>query len=126
MLTTDSVKRPPLLLAGFDRVPPVQRRFFAAWGESIEARQEPPARAVRFNEAADAQSELAACARWCERRLAADAHARLLVIAQDVAERRGEIERAFLRFAGDGRGIAFRVLAGGSADQTSRWGVARF
>lgn len=108
-LSPDSANRPPLLLAGFDRILPVQRRVFSAWGESIEARGDRTARAVEFYEAADAQSELNACAFWCCRRLAADPHARLLVITQDLGRRRGEIERAFLRFVGDGSRFEFSL-----------------
>jgi len=91
--------RPPLLLAGFDRVLPTQRRLFDAWGHCQEASAGPSAREVRFYHAPDAQSEFAACALWCKRQLASNPNASLLVITQDLSERRGEIERAFLGFA---------------------------
>jgi ATP-dependent helicase/nuclease subunit B len=106
--------RPPLLLAGFDRIQPTQRRFFDAWGEWREAaptdlmgapgpacgiREGAPAR-TGFYAAPDTQSELAACAFWCSRQLAANRHARILVVSQDGAARRGELERAFLRHVG--------------------------
>ena len=58
-----------------------------------------PAPNVRFYEAADPATELAACARWCGRQIAANPGIRLLVVAQDVSQHRGELERAFLRFA---------------------------
>ena len=42
MLKADRTERPPLLLAGFDRILPVQRELFDAWGEWHEvARGEP-------------------------------------------------------------------------------------
>ena len=94
--------RPPLLLAGFDRLLPAQRALFAAWGangKSPEAEAGERASQVSFFEAGDPASELAACAIWCRQKLSANSSARLLVIAQDVAKRRGEFERAFLRFA---------------------------
>ena len=46
LLETDSTERPPLLLAGFDRILPVQRSLFDAWGEWHEAAQ---GRACRRN-----------------------------------------------------------------------------
>jgi probable DNA repair protein len=91
--------RPPLLLAGFDRILPTQRRLFDAWGESQQACAGTPAHGIRFYKTADTQSELAACALWCKKHLAANPDANLLVITQDLSERRGEIERAFLNFA---------------------------
>lgn len=106
--------RPQLLLAGFDRIQPVQRRFFDTWGEWREAaasdlmgalgtasgtRNAIKARTV-FYSAADAQSELAACGIWCSHQLAANPSARILVISQDAAARRGEMERALLRHVG--------------------------
>jgi probable DNA repair protein len=87
--------RAPLLLAGFDRVQPVQRRFFDAWGEWREAAPGPPAAALHFYHAPDAQTEVIACARWCASRLVANPEARLLVIALDANARRGQLERAF-------------------------------
>ena len=93
-------ERPPLLLTGFDRILKFQRRLLDAWGEWQQAAAGDAAREVRFYYAADTQAELAACALWCKRQLAANPHARLLVITQDLAQRRGEIERAFLNFAG--------------------------
>lgn len=99
-LETERMERVPLLLAGFDRLLPVQRRVFDAWGNWSEA--QPGAAATRsgFYEAADTQAELTACALWCERKLAENPRARLLVVVQNLARRRGEMERAFLRLAG--------------------------
>lgn len=90
--------RPPLLLAGFDRIQPSQRNLLDAWGAWSEAApgQDVPGRAV-FYRASDLQSELAGCAIWCAQQLAAHPHARLIVITQDASARRGEMERAFLR-----------------------------
>ena len=100
LLENDSAKRPPLLLAGFDRLLPIQRSVFDAWGAWREVQTGEPARSVQSLSAPDEQSELAACARWCSRQMAVNARARLLVITQDATQRRGEIERAFLRHAG--------------------------
>lgn len=98
-LQADSAERQPILLAGFDRILPSQVALFAAWGDDRvhQAQQAPPATQSDFHVAADPSSELAGCALWCKARLAANPHARLLVITQDGRNRRGEIERAFLR-----------------------------
>jgi probable DNA repair protein len=100
LLKADPARRPPLLLAGFDRILPVQRSLFDAWGEWHEAAKGEPASDVHFHAAADAHSELAACALWCGRRFSANPDARLLVVTQDAGTCRGEIERAFLRHTG--------------------------
>ena len=94
-----AAQRPRLLLAGFDRILPIQRRLFDAWGSWQEASANDPASDVRFYQAADTQSELIACALWCEQQLAANPQSNLLVITQDISKRRGEIERAFLNYA---------------------------
>ncbi len=90
-----SGQRPPLLLVGFDRILPVQRQLLDAWGTWQHAEVGEQARDIHFYRAADAEHELAACALWCRQKIAADPNARLLVISQDIAKRRGEIERAF-------------------------------
>ncbi|MGD0292663.1 MAG: PD-(D/E)XK nuclease family protein [Terracidiphilus sp.] len=97
LLKADPIQRPPLLLAGFDRILPVQRSLFDAWGEWHEAARGESAGEVHFHAADDAQAELTACALWCSRQLTANPEARLLVVTQDVGTRRGEFERAFLR-----------------------------
>jgi probable DNA repair protein len=99
-LSAEPEERPPLLLAGFDRILPVQRSLFNAWGSWRETAKGEPADEVHFYAAADAQAELAACALWCGRQLAADPKARLLVVAQAANARRGEIERTFLAHCG--------------------------
>lgn len=99
-LKVDSSERPPITLAGFDRMLPAQRALFAAWGEDDRVRETPlgaMAPQIQFHAAADTSSELAACALWSKAQLAANPQARLLVVTQDVRNRRGEIERAFLR-----------------------------
>jgi probable DNA repair protein len=98
-LGTEPGERPPLLLAGFDRILPTQRRLFDAWGNWREAPRDEPAAQIFFHEASDAQSELAACALWCGRKLAGDPQHRLLVVTQDLAKRRGEMERSFLQIS---------------------------
>jgi ATP-dependent helicase/nuclease subunit B len=107
-----SVMRPPLLVAGFDRILPVQRSLFDAWGAWREAAKGEPAAEVRYYCAPDAQAELAACAIWCQRRLAGDRHKRLLIVAQDVAGLRGEIERALLKHTSSGGPPMFEFSLG--------------
>jgi ATP-dependent helicase/nuclease subunit B len=94
---SSSSRRPPLLLAGFDRIQPMQRRLLDAWGTWREVAPGQAATNVRFFAAPDAQSELAACALWCQRRVETNPGARLLVVTQEIATRRGEMERALLR-----------------------------
>jgi probable DNA repair protein len=101
LLNEDTAERAPLLLAGFDRILPVQRSLFEAWGEWRQTGSDEPATKVHFHAAADGEAEVAACAIWCGRQLAASSKVRLLIVAQAASTRRGEIERAFLRHAGD-------------------------
>ena len=96
VLEKDHGNRPPLVLAGFDRLLPVQQRLLDAWGEWRLMEPGLPADDVRSYAAPNQQFELAACARWCRQQLKANPQARLLVVAQDASQRRGEIERAFL------------------------------
>jgi len=100
LLKAGTAQRPPLLLAGFDRILPVQRSIFHAWGEWHEAPTSDPAGVIHFHEASDFPAELTACALWCSHHIADNPDARLLVVTQDAGTRRGEIERAFLRHAG--------------------------
>jgi len=93
-------ERPPLLLAGFDRILPIQRRVFDTWGSWKEAASGQAARKIYFHEASDTQAEIAACALWCKRQIDSNPEIRLLVITQDLSKRRGEIERAFHQFTG--------------------------
>ncbi len=100
-LTADSSPRPPLVLAGFDRILPIQRDLFTAWGGWREAPHARAAGRIAFHRAPDASAELAACGLWCAEQLRASPDARLLVVTQDAAGRRGEIERALSRFLPD-------------------------
>jgi probable DNA repair protein len=87
----------PLLLAGFDRLLPVQRRTFDLWGNWQQLTSDLSASDCVFYAAPDEQAELAACARWCNRKIEQNPTARILVIAQNAGQRRGAIERAFLK-----------------------------
>ncbi len=100
-LKQDSTERAPLLLAGFDRILPTQQELFAAWGNFKQVLLGEAAERIEFYQASDPATELAACALWCKQQHAANPLARLLVVTQDVPKRRGEIERAFLRFDSD-------------------------
>jgi ATP-dependent helicase/nuclease subunit B len=97
-LKTEIDDRSPLLLAGFDRILPTQRALFDVWGTWREAPRNDPAEDVALYQATDEQAELTACALWCKHHLAANPHARLLIVTQDAAMRRGEIERTFSNF----------------------------
>jgi ATP-dependent helicase/nuclease subunit B len=100
LLEAEAMPRPALMLAGFDRLFPIQHALFDAWGAWQTAPRREPATQIRFHAAADAQTELTACALWCSHRLAANPNAKLLVVTQDARQRRGEIERAFLKHTG--------------------------
>ncbi len=126
----EETQRPPLLLAGFDRMLPVHHALFEAWGEWRQATLDKPAGQIRFYEAADAQAELTACALWCSRKLAINPSVRLLVITQNANSRRGEIERAFLKHAHPATQPLFefslgvplsRIVLPGSAHLLLRW-----
>jgi ATP-dependent helicase/nuclease subunit B len=109
LLEAETAARPPLLLAGFDRILPAQRAFFDAWGAWREAAQPQPAAQLYYHEAADAPSELESCARWCRGQLDADPAAHLLVIAQDASAHRGAMERAFSRQVGGASRFEFSL-----------------
>lgn len=104
--------RPPLLLVGFDRLLPVQNQLFEKWGRYESAQPHRHASRLRSFAAPDLQTELEACARWCQGELKRQSDARLLVVTQNAALRRGEIERVFLRSAADGRAIRFEFSLG--------------
>jgi len=112
LVQNDTAPRPPLLAAGFDRMLPLQRTLFDTWGNLQELDPGQQAGDTRFYQASDTRVELDACAQWCMRQLADDPHARLLVITQEISQRRGEIERAFLRFAPPGAAPPFEFSLG--------------
>jgi ATP-dependent helicase/nuclease subunit B len=97
ILEASSASRPPLLLAGFDRITPTQRTLFAAWGECRELTPSDSTASIHFHRAAHQQAEFEACALWAAQRLAANPAARILILTQDASTRRGEIERALFR-----------------------------
>ena len=109
---TEQTQRPLLLFAGFDRILPLQRVLFDAWGVWRQAALDEPANQIYFHEAPDAQAELTACALWCSAQLAANPSARLLVVTQDATNRRGEIERAFLKHTGPAADPLFEFSLG--------------
>jgi probable DNA repair protein len=99
LLQSDAEPRQKLLLAGFDRVEPVQSAVFTAWGESEHIDSANAAPASRYLIAPDPAAEMAAAAAWCRQRLKTDPTNRILLITQDIKQSRGELERAFLRYA---------------------------
>lgn len=96
----NATERPALLLIGFDRLQPVQRRLLDAWGSWQEEHTATTATDLAFYEATNEDAELAACAQWCRAQLEAHPEARLLVIAQNLVRQRGLVERSFLRYCG--------------------------
>ena len=97
----EQTERVPLLLVGFDRVQPVQEMVLDAWGKWRQTELGETAERRNFYLPGDEQSELAACAAWCDQKLSGNPDARLMIVTQDLPARRGEMERAFLRLAGD-------------------------
>jgi probable DNA repair protein len=112
ILKRDAANRPPVLLLGFDRLLPIHKELFAAWGASQQPEMGPNATELHFYQARDEDSELSACAAWCMQQLVLQPDARLLVVTQEIAERRGEIERAFLRAAPPGAAAPFEFSLG--------------
>jgi ATP-dependent helicase/nuclease subunit B len=114
ILENEHLERPPLLLAGFDRILPTQQALFDAWGAWQLAVPDQPAAQIHFRQAVDVQAELDACAEWCGSRLAANPRARLLVITQDAGSgsSRGQIERAFLKLASSAAAPLFEFSLG--------------
>ena len=102
-LKLDSAERPPLLLAGFDRILPTQQELFDCMGRLHAgfAWTNPP-RESNFIKPRTLSPSSPPARIWCKQQLAVNPHARLLVVTQDVPNRRGEIERAFLRFVLEG------------------------
>ena len=111
-LRADSTPRPALRLAGFDRLLPVQREFFAAWGDWETFEADAVESQPQFYSVPDRQTELEACAHWCHRQIATNPGIRLLVVTQDQSQNRGEIERAFLRFSTPGETPTFEFSLG--------------
>jgi len=117
-LRQDPSARPALLIAGFDRILPVQRELFDAWGSWKQILPEQDPGRIHFHSAPDTQTEFEACAAWCHRELEANRNKRLLVISQNLSERRGELERAFLRLSRPGTMPLFEVSLGIPLSQT--------
>ena len=85
ILREDPTGRPPLRLAGFDRLLPVQQRVLrrmGLWQQFQSARAASPDKLSTV--ARDSQAELESCAYWCHAQLAAKSNARILVVTQDL------------------------------------------
>jgi ATP-dependent helicase/nuclease subunit B len=111
-LRNNQASRSPLLIIGFDRLQPIQRELFDAWGHWRKPSSGTPAGQVCFYATSDDKTELAACAAWCNRRLAENPRTRLLVISRHIALQRGEMERAFLQSASTGDSPLFEFSLG--------------
>jgi ATP-dependent helicase/nuclease subunit B len=118
VLQKDPSARPPLRLEGFDRILPVQHSLADAWGPNQRIEATTPAANAAFYSVRDSQSELETCAWWCYQQLQADSDSRLLVVTQEIAQRRGEMERAFLRFNPPGASPLFELSLGVPLSQT--------
>lgn len=112
LLKADPEIRPPLLIAGFDRLLPVQHQLFETWGRYQTTGPDRHASEVRSFAAPDLQSELEACAHWCQSELERKPNARLLVVTQAASMRRGEMERVFLRIGADNPSARFEFSLG--------------
>lgn len=108
----NSATRPPVLLLGFDRLLPIHSTLFDAWGNCRQPEPGAKATEIHHYETRDEDAELHACATWCVQQLARKPDARLLVVSQDIADRRGEIERAFLRATPSSSGPLFEFSLG--------------
>ncbi len=117
-LTADITPRSPLLLVGFDRLQPTQEAFLRAWGAWRFADPGEPARKVHYWSASDPLQELEVCASWCSQFLRDDPARSVLIVSQDVAERRGEIERAFLEHMPGTSSTAFEFSLGVPLDES--------
>ena len=111
-LKNEGAERPRILVAGFDRLLPVQREILDAWGRWQQIPADASAEELHYYTAADEATELAACTAWCRRQLAANPRGRLLVIAQQIGARRGEMERAFLQLSAPGNAPLFEFSLG--------------
>ena len=112
LLQNDQNNRPPLVLAGFDRLLPVQEQIFQAWGDFRFVEPGVPAAEPHSYAAPNEQLELTACVRWCRQQLDVNPRARLLVACPNASARRGEIERAFLKHAPDSQAPQFEFSLG--------------
>jgi probable DNA repair protein len=112
LLTDDRQPRRPLLLAGFDRLLPIQQHVLDAWGEWHFIEPGSPSPEVLSFVSPNQQTELAACTLWCRQQLDANPVARLLIIIQDANQRRGEIERAFLKHTAEAQSRQFEFSLG--------------
>ncbi len=97
LLLNEAETRPTLMLTGFDRLTPQQENLMSVWGEWRLASPRDCASDLLSYCTTDPAAELASCARWCRTQLDANPAARLLVVTQEIQNRRGEFERAFLR-----------------------------
>jgi probable DNA repair protein len=117
-LATDATVRPPLLLVGFDRLQPTQKAFLEAWGPWRFADAAEPARTAQYWSASDGLQELEGCASWCSHFLQDDPTRSVLIVSQEVAERRGEMERAFLEHLPGASSTAYEFSLGIPLDES--------
>lgn len=119
LLQAGAEPRPELLLAGFDRLEPAQSEVLSAWGPWKQIAPGEMATTIQFFVAAESGAELAAAAGWCRQKLEAAPESRILIVAQDVRERRGEFERAFLHHGACDSRFRFEFSLGVPLAQTA-------
>ena len=86
-------RQPALLLVGFDRLLPAQRRLLDAFGDwQLEAIPSAPP-SIHYQEYPDAESEIAACFRWIAAQVAQQPQGRWIILAPRADELRGPLER---------------------------------
>lgn len=101
----------PLLLIGFDRLAPAQKQVLEAWGDWTSDISDFSG-AAQYRVAHDAETEMQACIGWIRKRLEESSAVRLMVIAPNLAERRGELERALRAQSPNGAAIDFEFSLG--------------
>jgi len=130
LLQANRQARPSLLITGFDRLPPLHSTLFDAWGPWRQVHPSGEARSVQSFAAADPESEIGACARWCREHIAHAPDIKIVVIAPDVRAIRGDLERALYREAVSEPSLRFEFSLGvpliqtdaaRSADMMLRW-----
>ncbi|MFC5862993.1 PD-(D/E)XK nuclease family protein [Acidicapsa dinghuensis] len=106
-----STPNPPLLLIGFDRLTSAQESLLDAWGEWATDRSDMPG-AGRYVATHDAKTEIEACVRWIREQMEQSHSTRLMVIAPNLAERRGVLERTLRAESQNGAAIDFEFSLG--------------
>lgn len=117
LLQSSSAPRSPLLTLGFDRLQPTQESFLLAWGHWQRAETQLGGYKLEHWKASDPLQELEGCAAWCSHFLREDPSRRILVLSNEMDQRRGEIERAFLEQMPDAASSPYEFSLGIPLDE---------